>query len=163
MTIGKIFIQIGCSWFPKNFIMALEDLILYPIELPIYLFGTFLCMVLFSIPSAVEIYLCMGFACCGCTIYSRTTLICSTAFVLWKNDPTYASNSNDITFFMILESGRISPLDFLVLLKFCIRKKKFPPERFLACNYDRYDASLCMCNVIFLEWNINLAYEFLAQ
>ena len=157
---GKIFDQIGCSLFPKHAVMALEDLILYPIELRIHCFLLFFLMEIFSIPSAVELYVWMGIACCCWNISSRVTMIGSPAFTLWNNAPTYDSAADDITFFMMLESVSIALLDSLVSLKCWVTKKKFPPARLLECNSDRYDASLYMRNVIFMECNLNLEYGF---
>ena len=75
MIFGGIVGQIGCSWFPKHVVVALADSISYRIEPYIDFFGAFSWVVLFDIPSAVELSVCMGVACCGWTIYSRVTLI----------------------------------------------------------------------------------------
>ena len=75
-------------------------------------------MMSFSIPSAVDLSVCVGITCCGYPIFSSVTLIGSPALALWNNAPAFASTSYDITYFMMLESVSIYPLDLLVLLKF---------------------------------------------
>ena len=41
----------------------------------------------------------------------------------WNNPPTYDFDAYGIPFFMMLDSVRIDPLDFLVLLKNWVAKK----------------------------------------
>ena len=49
-------------------------------------------------------------------------------------------------------------MDLLVSFKFYDTMKKCSHARLLACNSDRYYASLCMHNVMLLVFYLNLAY-----
>ena len=89
-------------------------------------------MLEFTIPYAVELYICMGVACRGWPIYSRVNLIGLPDLALWNNPPNYASAADEITFFMMFERVRTEPLDSLVLLKLCDPKKKCSSTRLLA-------------------------------
>ena len=56
--------QLFCSWFQKQVVVALLYSILYPIELYIHCFGPFFWVVVFDIPSMVELSVCVVVACC---------------------------------------------------------------------------------------------------
>ena len=159
---GEIFGQIGFSCFIKHVVMALLGLILYPIEPHLRLFGRFSWMVLSSIPYMVELYVRMGFACCVWLISSVVTLTGYPASALWNNSPTSFCYTNDMTYVIILESVRVSPLYSLVLLKNLVPKKNVFLW-ILARNSDRYDSLFCMRKFIPLECNINFKYLFVSQ
>ena len=118
MIFGEIVVQIGCPWFPKHVVLALADSIFYPIEPHIYFFCHFLRMVLFAIPFVVDLFVWMGADCCEWTNSSKVDLICSPDLELWNNVPTSAFSKDNITFFVVLDSVNIAPLDSLALLKF---------------------------------------------
>ena len=159
---GEIVSQIGCPWFPKYVLVDLADSIctkLNCISIALVLF--FLdCVIFYPLHGGV---ICLHGHCLLCMAH---LLKRGYGWFPWfgvvKNPPTSASDADDITIFMMLESVRIYPLDFLVLLKFWYPKKKWSPA-LLVCNFYRYDASLCISNVISLEWNINLVSGFVAQ
>ena len=80
-----------------------------------------------------------------------------------KKFPTSSSTSDEVTFFMMLDSSRIASLDSLVSLNFLFNGKKIPPEQLLEYNSDRYDESLYMRNIISLKCNLNLASGFVSR
>ena len=78
----------------------------------------------FTMPSVIELSLCMGMNCYGCPISSIAIMIGSPDLVLCNNPPTSASYADYITFFIIFERMRTAPLDLLVLLNLCDTNKK---------------------------------------
>ena len=77
-------------------------------------------------------------------------MIGSPHLAFWNNVPTSAPAADDIKIIMMFEKVRTAPLYSLVLLKLCDIKKTWNPERIIALIYNRYDASLCMRNVMLL-------------
>ena len=102
-------------------------------------------------PEAVELSVCMGICPCGCTISSSEVMSTSTSLELMNRPPNSASAAEAITFFRMAATTNIAPLCLVcdVGLNLSLRKE-LPPTPFLALDADRYYASLCICNFIWI-------------
>ena len=159
----EIVIQIGCSWFPKHAVVALVDYILYPIETHIHCFANYFLY-------GVIQYTLRGWVICihgHCLLWVENFLKVDfdwfPYFFVVRKFPTSSSTSDEVTFFMMLDSSRITSLDSLVSLNFLFNGKKIPPEQLLEYNSDRYDESLYLRNIISLKCNLNLASGFVSR
>ena len=72
---GEIVSQIGCPWFPKYVLVDLADSICTKLNCISIALVLFFWIVSFSIPSMVELSVCMGIACCVWHIYSSVAMV----------------------------------------------------------------------------------------
>ena len=102
-------------------------------------------------PEAVYLSVCMGIGPCGCPIYSSEVLSTSPSLDLMNRPPNYASAAEAIIFFRMEATPNIASLCLVcdAGLNFSLRKK-LPPTLLLALDAYSYDASLCICNFIWL-------------
>ena len=107
---------------------------------------------------AVELSVCMGIGPCGCPIFSSEVLSTSPSLALINRPLNSAYSAESITFFIMVATTNIAPLFFVcdVWLKKLLRKK-CPPTLIIDLDADRYDASLCILNFIWLAQYLILA------
>ena len=107
--------------------------------------------VLLMIPEVVELSVFIGVGPWGFTISSNEVLSIFSSLGLMNSPPNSSSAAEAINFFKMAATTNIAPLYLVceVGLKFSLRKK-CPPTLLLALDTDRYDASLCICNCIWL-------------
>ena len=102
-------------------------------------------------PDAVDLSVCIGVGPCGCPISSIEVLSTSPSLVFMNRPPNSASAAEAITFFKMAATTNIAPLCLVceVGLHLSLRKK-CPPTLLLALDSDKYYASLCICNFIWI-------------
>ena len=102
-------------------------------------------------PDAVELSICIGVGPCGCRISSNEVLSTSTSLALTNRSPNFAYAAEAITFSKMAATTNTATLClvFEVGLNLSL-KKKCPPTLLLDLDTNRYDASLCIYNCIWL-------------
>ena len=107
--------------------------------------------VLLMMPDAVELSVFIRVGPCGCPVSSNDVLSTFPSLTLMKRPPNSASAVEAITFFKMAATTNTAPLCLVCEfgLDFSLRKK-CPPTLLLALDAYRYDASLCICNFIWL-------------
>ena len=109
-------------------------------------------------PDAVDLSVCIGLGPCGCPISSNEVLSTSPSLELTIRPLNSASAAEAITFFKMAATTNTAPLCLLreVGSNLSLRKK-CPPTLLLALDTKRYDASLCICNYIWIAQYIIVA------
>ena len=103
-------------------------------------------------PDAVELSVCIGVGCWGCSNYSNVFFITSPFSELMNRPPNSDASVDAVIFYRIAVTTYTAPLYLVGELgsKWSLRKK-CPPTLLLALDTDKYEASLWMCNCIGLE------------
>ena len=81
-------------------------------------FDNFWYTILFAMPCAVELSVCIGVSLWVCPILFEMVRIGSAYWKIWKKDPTSASVPDTIAFFIVLDTVCSMPFVSLVFLKF---------------------------------------------
>ena len=102
-------------------------------------------------PDAMELSVFIGVVPCGFPISSNEVLSNSTSLALTNRSPNFAYAAEAITFSKMVATTNTATLClvFEVGLNLSL-KKKCPPTLLLDLDTNRYDASLCIYNCIWL-------------
>ena len=121
-------------------------------------------MVLFAMPTTVELLQCTSVGGCGCPISSRANQNIIDCLQLRKRAPSSASVAEATTNRKIAQSVNNAPFNLMGFAGSAFHPmKKWPHTRLCAFASERYDASEWTVNIMSEAWNLTVAFGCVAK